>query len=770
MLVQPVDATGPRSPAEPLTAASPTFAMHVAAAVATVGGLWTGMAGAPLDAEQPWSGTRLAAARGYVRQLDATAVLDRLATEVFGADGRLPVSRSQFGEPLSLVPTGAQLDAAEAAARSVLDKHAAQSRFHPPPAFVPPAQKKLGFVEAFSMFFSFVFRALLGSPSAWVQSVLRRGRDRINESSTRFLFGDESQYRVVLGGLADGGAGADHAGQLDDAARRILGTLAPGSEVPPVGAPGLWGDVVRTAAVLVDGGQPSAGVLTPTQGAARLVIDDPQRIASSPAAAPFPPVRLAGDPRPVGPIDTDDPYLAMQVYKQVDHELATLSGRPGGPGGDAQRAFGLQQIRSDLAGWIQARRSFVWSIGLSLATELDLARAAQAEMLRPLPELTDEDLRAPLAQQKKVRRTVASWLGLILLVLIVIGVLVGTAVLDWKLALILAVAAVLIGLFAAVLSFASAQRALFKAVHALNIAAARRQWLSENGVRVSLEVIRLAGLYRQGRCWAGVVAENVHDPFGGAGAPPQRDGFPTSLSGELPLSVTLASAHFSPILHEATVYQARARILRQGWLVEQIARRRGHVLADLKSRTGRDVERRIDTDVELQPEGPLRSYLNGLRSPRLRLEARQDAVTELVHAVGAEGQDRLLPTVRVDAGAIAGEHPWSVLTGHLMVPADLLADEGFSATGVTNRASQIVRTFWALAPQQPVPQYGEPVPTQPVLGRHQLDRMVVRWDLSRPVPPDEFSYFGGAAPNPLPAPNLPASGPTTTGPVIDVPS
>jgi hypothetical protein len=159
-----------------------------------------------------------------------------------------------------------------------------------------------------------------------------------------------------------------------------------------------------------------------------------------------------------------------------------------------------------------------------------------------------------------------------------------------------------------------------------------------------------------------------------------------------------------------------------------------------------------------------------LRSPRLRLEARQDAVTELVHAVSTEGSDRLLPTVRVDAGAIAGEHPWSVLTGHLMVPADLLADEGFSATGVTNRASQIVRTFWALAPEQPVPQYGDAVPTQPVLGRHQLDRMVIRWDLSRPVPPDEFAYFGGAAPDPTPPANRSTDDPTTVGPIIDVPS
>jgi hypothetical protein len=115
--------------------------------------------------------------------------------------------------------------------------------------------------------------------------------------------------------------------------------------------------------------------------------------------------------------------------------------------------------------------------------------------------------------------------------------------------------------------------------------------------------------------------------------------------------------------------------------------------------------------------------------------------------VSANGSDRLLPTVRVDAGAIVGEHPWSALSANLLLPADLLADEGFSPTGVTNGASRIGRSFWALIPgQQQVPPGVVTVPTRPAVGRRQLDRMVIRWDLSQPVPPEEFGYFGDGPP------------------------
>jgi len=747
VLVQPVDATGPQAPSEPLTDSSRTFAMHIAAALATAGGLWSGMEAAPLDGERPWSGARMAAARGYVRHLDATALLDQLATSVFGGDGRLPVSRSPVGEALGTVPAGGQLQAAEAAAQSVLDKHRAQTRFQPSPSFVPPAATKLGFVESFRMFFSFVFTALLGSPVAWVQDVLRRAQARIGESSTRFLFGDESRYQVVLGGLAAGGPGSDHADQLDQAARHIVGRLAPGSEIPPVGAPSLWSDAVRTAAVLVDGGNPTDGILTPTQGPSRLVVDDPRWLATAPGTAPFPPVRVRGSAQPIGPIAVEDPYSAMQVYSQLDAELADLTSHPGGAGAQAPRVYLLQQVRQDLAGWIQARRGFTWTLGVGLAAELDKARAAQAEMLNAAGELTEEDLRAPVAQQRKVRRIVLLWLTGILLALILLGVLAGFAVLSWKVASALAVAVLVLGMIAAVLSFGAAQRALFQAIHKLDVAAARRKWLTEHGVRVSMEVIRLAGLYRQGRCWSAVIAANVHDPFGGAGDTQPGDGLPTALSGELPLSVTLVSAHYSPIQHESTVYQARAHILRQGWLVEQIQRRRSHVLADLKWRTGRDLESRIDSDIELRPDGPLNSYLLGLRDSGLRQQARQSAVTDLVRAVSASGSDRLLPMVRVDAGAIVGEHPWSALSANLLLPADLLADEGFSPTGVTNGASRIGRSFWALIPgQQQVPPGVVTVPTRPAVGRRQLDRMVIRWDLSQPVPPEEFGYFGDGPP------------------------
>ena len=201
VLVQPVDASGPLAATEPLTGTSPTFTMHAAAALATAGGLWTGMQRAPLDDERPWSGVGVAVGRAYFRRLDATPILDRLATEVFGAEGSLPVTRSRVGEPMGVVAPAAQQQAAEAAGYAVLAKHGALTRFRPPPAFQQPVPEKLTFGRAVRLFVFFVGRAIRNAPQSWAQEMIARTRSRIETGATNWLFGDQSRYVVVLTGL-----------------------------------------------------------------------------------------------------------------------------------------------------------------------------------------------------------------------------------------------------------------------------------------------------------------------------------------------------------------------------------------------------------------------------------------------------------------------------------------------------------------------------------------------------------------------------------------
>lgn len=749
VLVQPVDGAGPQAATEPLVERSPTFSMHAAAATATAGGLWIGMQRAPLDDERPWSGLGVAVARSYFRRLDGAPILDRLAQEVFGADGTLPMTHSRTREPLGVVAPAAQLPAAEAAGYAVLAKHGDLTRFRPPPPFQPPAATKLGFGQAFRMYFTFVGRAIANAPQAWAQELMDRARTGIENRTNAFLFGDNSQYAVVLSGLQDDRTeGTDQAAALQYAAIAILGRLAPGSEPSSTPAPRLWDDTVRTAAALVDGGAPDPSIPLPTRDAGRLVINNPSRIAPRPGTPPF---RLPpGSPgAQFGPIAANDPYHAMQVDRALEAASRTAPA-PGQAGpAHAARLASVQQTRHQLAGWVEGNRGTLGAMSTGLAGELDKARSMQAELLQPAPELTEEEKQAPLRAQRQARKMVFVWL-LVLIVLVALpAVLAGIDVIGWAVAAAVMVAAVLFSLLGAVISFQRGQRALMHAIYRLRYASAYRAWLAEHAVTVTQEVVRLAGLYRQSRAWSDVIAEYVHAPFGRL-PEAERDGaVPTTLTGDLPLAVTLASAQFSPRAHEPVVYQARAQMLQADWLFTAIDIRRQLVIEEVKQRTGRDLESRVNLDTTLQAGGPLMSYLAALRDPEVQARARRFALSGLVRAVDDAGvRDRLLPTVRVDAGAMHRDESWDALTADLFTPPSQLAYEGFSNTGVTNQSPTVGRSFLA-ADVAADPRSGfVALPVAPGVDRHQLDRLVVRWDLSHPVTIEELTYFSAAPDEP----------------------
>ncbi len=749
VVVQPVDGTGPLAATEPLNAQSPTFVMHGAAALATAAGLWTGMSAAPLDDERPWSGAGVAVGRSYFRRLDGTPILDRLAQEVFGADGSLPVTRSRVGEPMGVVAPAVQQQAAEAAGHSVLSKHSELTRFGPPPPFREPARIPLSFWRAMTMFFTFVGRAIANAPQAWAQEMIDRARSGIETRTTAWLFGAQSQYTVVLTGLqANNGEDTDQALALEHAAVAMLGALSPGSELATVAAPRLWDDTVRAVSALIDGGQPDPSIALPTQGPARLVIDDPARICPAPGTAPFQlPHGIPGAQS--GPIDANDPWHAMQVDLALAAALDETG--PHQPGStQAGRLTVVQQTRSALSGWVAGKRGCLWAMSSGLASELDKARSLQAAILQPLPELTEEELAAPLRAQRRARRMVLIWLLVLLVLTAIPAVLAGLDKISWLTAAGMVLLVLLFCLVGAVISFQRGQRALMHAIYRLRVAAARRAWVQEHAVTVTQEVVRLAGLYRQSRVWSDVVAEYVHAPFGRLGSADDDGTVPSGLTGDLPLAMTLASAQFSARAHEPVVYQARAQMLRPDWLFTVIDARRRLVLEEIKDRTGRDLENRITSDATLMDGGPLLSYLQGLREPSVQYRARQRALSALVKAVGEAGvRDRLLPSVRVDAGAVQRTGSWEELTGDLFTPPGELAHEGFSPTGVTNRAPAVSRSFLAADPGPAAGAGFIGLQVEPGADRHQLDRLVVRWDLSQPVSLEDLTYFGAASESPL---------------------
>ena len=260
VLVQPVDAADPQAVIEPLGTGSPTFAMHAAAALCTAAGLWTGMAAAPLDAEQPWSGVGVAVGRAYLRRLDATPVLDRLADEVYGTTGTLPDHphpvRRADGRGGAGRPTGRR--------RGHRVRRPGQARREhqiPAAAAVPTAAAgEAGSRGGREMFFGFLRRA--------IPVPRRRGRTRCAEppaagssrARTKFFFGDQSGYQVVLTGLSATPRGPASTRPGRCRRRRWFPQPERAAGQPVTRVPQLWDDTVRSVAALADGGDPDLSI------------------------------------------------------------------------------------------------------------------------------------------------------------------------------------------------------------------------------------------------------------------------------------------------------------------------------------------------------------------------------------------------------------------------------------------------------------------------------------------------------------------------------
>jgi hypothetical protein len=730
VVAQPVDGTDPRSATQAMTADTRTFSMHGAAAISTAAGLWVGMQGGPLDGERS-TGDTLVVSRTYLRRLDASPVLDRLAADIFGPELRLPMTVTDYGQALGVVAAGEQLAAADDAMGAVLARHAEHTRFRMG-TFAPPTPKPLRLAKAFAMFFPFLWRAMKNAGPAWAREQINRAKASLEASATNFFFGNQSQYAVVLSGMRPTTGDVDQALTFQQVSMQFLRHRQPA----PPSLPVLWQDTVRAVTGLADGGGDPMLYRLPLRGSARLVIDNPAVLAAPPEAPAF--VLPTGAPgSEFGPVAPNDPFHA----RMLDRHLAGIeAGAQQSPTPEARNlAEAANGLRARLGRWVAERQCAAWTLSDGLAIELDKARAAQVEMGREVPGLTEEDMHAPLAAQRRARRNVFIWLFVLLLA---VGLVVGLAaaeVIGWLVAAGLGLLALAMCLFGAVLSFQRGQRALFKAIHKLEIGAAYRQWLQGQSVSVAEQVVTLAALYRQSRVWADVLTEYVHAPFGRADS--NQAIAAERLSGELPLAMTLASAQFVPDLHEPLLYRVRSETLRPDWLANQVADRRAMACRRVNRLTGNDVADRIDSDAELLVGGPLLSYLDALRQPALRQEVRSAAMEKLAQKVRqVEERHDMLPSVRIDAGAIRTEQSWQDLTRELLRRTDELPHDGYSDSGVMNRASAVSRSYLGAHPT-PWHENLALLRLAPSSGRHLLDRTVIRWDLSRSTSVSDLTYF-----------------------------
>jgi hypothetical protein len=753
VLLQARDARGPGAFGRPVPAAE--LAAHAAAGLATVAGLWAGMVEAPFDRDPVWPGRQVVVARAYARVLDSHEVLRDLSWEVHRAEGTLPRPRTPLGDRLPAVPEAQARPTAEAAALSLVDAHARLTRFAAPPPFQPRPVRAIRLLTAVGMFLSYLWAAVRNAPRAWVTALVHRAALGIAQSATAALFGPEAAYEVVVLGVRPSGEQQadpddDDVTALLEQVQQLVSRLSPGTEFTALDTSAFWGDMTTVGVSLADGSEVPPQVQVPLLGVDRQVLDRPELIAPRPdGPAHRLPVGVLPDVGGLA-VEPDDPYLALQAHRLLTEQLQAA---PGGAGYQL-----LDTARTALWSWAERQRSYTWKVGLELAQELDRARQTLAEVVRAVTDPGAAPPRDVLDTQRRTRTAVLIALAVAVLALALVVGLVAGGVLGVRTGVILAVLVASVWLSVSVRVFLRRQRALFTWLHQRDESRRHREWAQACTVHVAGEVHRLGMLYRQSRLWARVVAAVVHDPFGGAGAAGEAPGYPTGLSGSLPLSTAVGTASFSPAEHRQLVHDARRAQLGTGWLGRQLQVRVEAALAARSQRYGRAEHRAAWSDSGHSPDGPLAELVAVLGSPADRQRAAADADARLVGWLTGLGARQgvawslaaVHPRVTVTAGAVPGTVTGAEFLSPLLASVDDLEPQGFSATGAAVLADRVDRTSLAVV--------GVPAPggaagllrTTAGTGPRSLDRFVARLDRTRLLDLDHVAHFRVAEPEVVP--------------------
>lgn len=551
LLVAPDDAAGPGlgSVALDRLSAPLDVARHVAPAVASVAGLWSGIDRVVFDDLALLPGNTLRAVRAFYRELDATGVEDRLRLTLFESGGRLPLPRSAQA-PVVYVQDVAL--ATRTAARALWTKHRDVLRGGRVDIGDEQAQP-ISVWAAVKIFLSFLRAALRNAPSAWLQGLLSSVSSALATTVQHAVFGRaDSAYAVMsrsdVTSWQDLGPGAEQMSTM-------LAEQPAGRQLAQNDLTSLWADYVNGALTLADGGRRSVGIEPVTVGAAIGVVHNSADVVPG----------------------------AVDAFTEIPASLAAVIGAPRVAGGDVLGAADvktrLERVFGDPAAGIEARHTFAeltrWEasieksyavqVGSTLVDFLGRARAEVDELVQHLRGFAaGSDIDEKLSRRQQVIATITRTAGWAMFAALI--VLLGIAAagwVSWTFSLVVGAVALAIYFPAALVLFLLGQRHLFAE---LNSRRSQRTELeaAQFNLRAALQdVSRLSAAYGQLLAWNRVLGEVLHAPFGPVA--PARPPCTHVVDG-LPRSTQIGVAAPANGEAESAAHSLQQRLYGIGWL------------------------------------------------------------------------------------------------------------------------------------------------------------------------------------------------------------
>lgn len=475
-----------------------------AVAIAVHSGLVGAVTRGPYDNTPTDVSTAVSVVRSFARITDARAVEDDLRRQVLTVTGTLPRPTRSLGG--ATVDAYTDPEARVAWLSQVWGKRHAASLRRPAASVAGTDERTEGFLDALRLFFSFMFKALLGAPAAWARSVVHGVKTSVALTTATVVFGPDSPVHVIVGGVDQSGVSVGWR-QLRQAALQASNTMPPEIPSSPVQVrrsfTDLWRDLRDGAIGLAQG----SGCESLTLPAYAGVVTDTSLIA--------PPLDAEGSflfREAVGPIPAGTRLMGWDQLeiRRVQAELTALA-RSNDP-----RAAAAGRVLAEIEAW-QGRNGqrLLPQIGNGLATIFEQTRRDIVAMAEQVRALQPDDTLAGIESRQRRLRTILLVLAILMLVgigaLVVGGV---TAAITWTVVGIVATIVVVLWLLVSLVTFWTQQRELFRLrYHAKTLDTVLLTVLAN--LRTAIEDLAAQGeAYDQFIQWGSILTSFFSDPLG----------------------------------------------------------------------------------------------------------------------------------------------------------------------------------------------------------------------------------------------------------------
>ncbi|MGP9844020.1 hypothetical protein [Brachybacterium sp. 107] len=708
----------PESTAEPEFSAVPwwnhpeSIPGSAAAGIAVQAGLLKGLVSAPFDEHGADVSADVSMVRTFIRRIDAEQIEASLRARVLEMDELVPAPTRAGGS--SVPPYPSPENQVRDTARAWAQRHDSAVRRSGPE--VPQASADtMGILDALRLFVSFLGRALLGAPEAWLRRTVHTAQSGLAAGTTTILFGTNSPVSVIVGGVGADGSTASWR-SIRDAARAVdLGAEGDGLRLgQPVRRDfsALWSDLLQGARSLLDGSA-SPGLLI--DGGAGYV---PQRSLVAPGLDGGGTFSIA---EPVGGLSSSLQLHAWDCL-EVDKVRSVLE--QAASENDPRAAVAQRQL-VELDRWRAGNEHrFLPAVGRTVAGWFDATRREIAGLRAELDTLLNPMVNDELTRtQQRLAWILRGLLGALIVVLVALGIMGAQAVIELSVMGIGMGVGLVVWLISSFVTFTLLQREVFRLLHLRRQRDLQVPALMER-LRMAIEDLdSLGDAYAQFDRWALLLTCFLSEPLGR-----ERDRDEERRpEAVLPLALQMPMVRVEPELLDDAAAQLRARAFSVGWL--------GQAFEDFEKSSIQD----------LTPEQRVRLRESGTSPLTQLLSTRGDEGSELTRWAEATAEHG----VRTDRGQALWSRCTELLTDEPMLDLTVVRgeddEEPVSVAALRSelwdaRSASIVEEVLQLSSRTIGIRMADPAYSWRELETDGMSSDIVLVQSTKPIPAEAFVY------------------------------